>query len=452
MRAVFSLPGIISLVTLTLLLLPGCQNEPLSTTAPVSKNSPKANLAARCAIALSPHLGSGRSDREIIRQQQYARQAEDQLLHLEKLGWAFVAKARRSFDPGYYRLAEQAALCIENKQPDTPGALLLRGHVLHQLHQFKRAEILARKLVNQRGHGFDYGLLGDVLLEQGMLAEASEAYQQMIDQRPGPQAYGRAAEVRWLKGDLSGAIELMRLSTASRDPESGAWAHTRLALFEQQADHTDKALAHLSAALALLPDYAPALLARGRILLAEGKFNEAVSPLERAAQLNPLPEYLWVLSEALSASGKADQAAFVESQLMKHGPMEDPRTYALYLASTRQKLATALRLAKEELKAREDIFSLQTMAWTLFALGRPQEARPFSERALAEGTRDARLFYHAGRIAAALGRDKEAGRWLKKAAVIQQMLLPSERKQLSEASAALGSQKHAGIDSAGDKP
>jgi hypothetical protein len=54
------------------------------------------------------------------------------------------------------------------------------------------------------------------------------------------------------------------------------------------------------------------------------------------------------------------------------------------------------------------------------------------KKALSEGTQDARLYYHAGVIALKSGQRQEAGRWLRKASSIRQMLLPSERAQLSQ--------------------
>ena len=54
---------------------------------------------------------------------------------------------------------------------------MLRGHVLHNPHQFKEAESLARRLITERGAWFDHGLLGDALMEQGKLDEAEQAYQ-----------------------------------------------------------------------------------------------------------------------------------------------------------------------------------------------------------------------------------------------------------------------------------
>ena len=235
---------------------------------------PAASIADPCAIALTPHEGSHHTDEKIIRLQHASRQAKQPEAYLEQLGWAFVAKARRSFDPGFYMLAEQAALCMVAKQPDSAEALLLRGHVLNQLHRFREAEALARQLVAQRGLSYDYGLLGDALTEQGHIDDAVVAYDHMLQQKPSPQGYIRAAHVRWITGDLTGATQLMQMATNGfRDPEASAWSHVRLALYELQAGHMQPATRRIAAILAAQPDYAPALAAHGRFLLAQGDLS-----------------------------------------------------------------------------------------------------------------------------------------------------------------------------------
>ncbi len=423
---------------LAVLVTSGCDSGGNMAAKPVSA----ALQPDACAIALAPHSGSERVDQEISRRQQLARQSDQSVAQLERLGWAFVTKARTSFDPGFYRLAEQSALCIEVAQPHSAESLLLRGHVLHSMHRFIEAETLARELIAQRGLSFDYGLLGDVLMEQGKLAEAAEAYQAMMDQRPGSQAYIRAAHLRWLTGDLPGAIELMRMTvgaTSARDPEAAAWAIVRLAHYEWQAGHTDQTNDLLAAALALQPDYPPALIARGRLLLAAGEADQAVAPLERAVNLDRRTEYQWALIEALRTSDRGDAAGAVEADLMERGSRDDPRTFSLYLATTGVNVARALQLAREELAVRGDAFTLDALAWALRAAGLNQEARTYSRRALADGTIDARLIYHAGIIAAESGELKEATHWFEKAMAIQHMLLPSERGQLRKESAAVES-------------
>src|SRR5215475_14623038 len=61
------------------------------------------------ALVLGPQAGASRTDREISQLQQRVREGRNVERWLDRLGWAFVAKARESFDPGFYKLAEECA-------------------------------------------------------------------------------------------------------------------------------------------------------------------------------------------------------------------------------------------------------------------------------------------------------------------------------------------------------
>lgn len=405
------------------------------------KASPPAQAPGSLAIALAPQPGDDRPAREIARLQRDIRAGKNPNLALEQLGWAYVARARTSFDPGYYKLAEHCALALASHQPHRPEALLLRGHALQSLHRFKEAEPLARELVILRGRAFDFGLLGDVLMEQGRLDEAIEAYQQMADLKPDLHVYTRAAHVRWLKGDLEGAIEIMQMAVQAatpRDAESAAWVYARMALYQLQAGDLDQSLRHVEAALTFQTNHPPALLVRGKIELAQGKNSDAVISLRLAEAGNPLPEYQWTLAEALRAAHRAPEAVQVENTLKAHGAAGDPRTYSLYLATTGTDARTAQRLAHDELKTRRDVFTYDAVAWSLAAAGLWSHARIHIEHALAEGTQDGRLFLHAGIIAAENARPAEAEKYLLQAASLQQLLLPSEKARLLNCADRLG--------------
>src|SRR5262249_20118468 len=290
-------------------------------------------------------------------------------------------------------------------------------------------------LIKVRQAPFDYGLLGDVLMEQGRVRDAVAAYQKMLDLKPNLQSYSRAAHIRWLKGDLSGARQLIQMAASAGSPQEAeppASAYPRMALYELQSGSRATARAAVDAALVLEPDYAPALLARGRLMLADGKTVEAIESLQRAAKINPLPEYHWVLAEALRAAGRSDEAVPVEKQILERGALDDPRTLALYLATRKEQVETAVKLANDELANRADVFTLDALAWALSASGRVEEAYSTMKKALAEGTEDARLFYHAGIISLEAGQMKEGKRWFTKTVSIRQMLLPSERDRLAK--------------------
>ncbi len=394
------------------------------------------------AAIFAKHRGSDPIDSHIVAAQQKASGSKD-VRALEKLGWLFVQKARLSNDPGFYKLAERAALAIEEMHPAQPDALLLRGHVLGAMHRFRDAEAVARRLVAQREFILDHALLGDALMEQGRVDEAVDAYQKMADLKPCLQAYTRIAHVRWLKGDLEGAIEAAEEAVGTgtgRDPEPLVWALTRLASYRLQNGEPAQAEAAVNDALARLPHYAAALLLRGRIRLAQDRPADALDDLGEAARLNPLPDYQWTLADALRAAGKAEEAVAVEADLEARGASEDPRTFALYLATRGRRADESLRLAHEELTQRQDVFTYDALAWACLAAGRAQEAQGYSRKALAEGTRDARLLLHAGLISAALAAP-EASEQLAAAQAARQTLLPSERTVLDRALAAPLSKK-----------
>jgi tetratricopeptide (TPR) repeat protein len=416
MKVLWSLASVAALS----LLVASCNR-----TAP-SPQQAQTSLGQACRIAIAADAGS---DRDIAKLQQDLRDQRNAARAAEHLGYRFISKARLTNDPGFYKIAEQAAACVESIEPKEPAALLLRGHALHQMHRFKEAEAIARQLVASREFVLDFGLLGDVLLEQGRVSDAAGAYQKMIDLKPFYQSYVRAAHLRWLKGDLGGALEMTHaaLKAASpRDPESVAWAYSRLASYELQRGRLADAHRMADASLQYVPDYAAALLVRGRIQLAEKKDAAAADTLRRAARLNPLPEYQWTLADALRLVNRIDEAAALEAQLVKDGASADPRTLALYLSTRGQHSVTAIDLARRELENRADVFTLDAMAWALAANGRIGEAVPLMERALAEGTKDGRLFFHASVIAAADGRRADAARWAREAHKLIFTLLPSE--------------------------
>ena len=385
-------------------------------------------------IALVPHPGNGVLDDQIRRAQEQVRASRKPEIALEHLGWLYVAKARECFDPGFYKLAEQCALGIEARQPSAAEALLLRGHVLQSEHYFHEAEVLARRLVTTRGLALDYGLLGDILVDLGQVDEATRAYQSMLDLKPEPQGYARAAHIRWLKGDVDGALELIRLAAGGaspRDPESAAWMHTQLARYFWQSAQPGKARSALDAALGFQTNFAPALLLRGRMELAAGRIDNSILSLRQAARINPLPEYQWALAEALRAGGLEDEARAVEGDIISHGPACDPRGCALFLATRHERVELAEQLAQQELGQRADVFTHDALAWAFAAAGNLGQARVHMNQALSQGTQDARLLFHAA-VILACGKESVPGteEAFRKAVAFESQLLPSEIAQL----------------------
>ncbi len=410
----------------------------LSAHLPSAARAADTDLSEMADLVLRAPAGDTPLDREIIALQKELRSVPAGSPRLERLGWLFLAKARAQYDDGWYRQAEQCAALLDASHPGSPAALLLKGQALESMHRFSQAETAARALVARRGLAYDYGLLGDALMEQGRLEEARVAYQAMMDRKPGSEAYARAAHLRWLYGDAQGACDMMALAVSAaspRDAQSLAWSYAQSGLYLFQLGRIGEALAACDRALALVPDHAAALALRGRIRLSRGQARSAATDLASAARLHPLPEIQWALADALRACGSGAAADSVENALADGGARKDPRSLALFLATRRRDTHTAHDLAVRERAVRGDIFTHDALAWTAFAEGDLRTASREADSALAPGTRDARLFLHAGLIARAAGDGKAARAHLSQARALAHTLLPSERKWLENSPA-----------------
>lgn len=407
------------------------------------------------SLALEPHRGGARLDSAIRREQARVASAPNpaaQAAAFAELGRLFLAKARESFDPAYAKRAEGCAALSLAAGGDTSEAWMIEAQALLHAHAFREAEAVARKLAARRGLPEDFGILGDALLELGRLDEAVEAYQKLLDMKPGFQAYARAAQVRRLRGDREGAEAALALALRAagpRDGESAAWAWTQLAWHRFEAADFAAALAACEGALGRRPGYPPALHAKGRALLAQGDARNAAVSLSEAVAAHPLAEYRWALRDALAAAGSSRGAAVQDSLLRSEGATADSRGAALFLAAEGETSGRALQSARREAASRGDLHAFDALALSLHADGRPAEAWTAMERALAPGYRDARLHLHAGLIHLACGRPEAARRHLDSAAAARHQLLPSEWRQARKALSGMGPRKIRGPALAG---
>jgi tetratricopeptide (TPR) repeat protein len=349
------------------------------------------------------------------RAQEQVRRSPDDPHRWVVLAELLVARARHDQDPRGYARADDAAVRALELSPGLPGAVVLQGTVLLQDHRFAEGAELARRALRRDPENTRaLGLLGDCLVELGRYDEAEVAIQAMIDLRPDSRSYARAARMRWLAGDAEGSVEAFAMAAEAAqggDAEARAWIAVQLGTVLRDSGDTAQARAAYDAALRVQPGYAPALGARGKLLLDGGDAAAAVTDLEAAVAKTGLVEHRWPLVDALRATGKAARADQIAAEISRAGPAHDPRTTALWLASRGGDANRAGELDRAELARRDDVLSADALSWALYAAGRLDEARAQRARALRMGTKDPRMLYHAGMIAKAAG-DRDHARAL----------------------------------------
>ncbi len=162
-------------------------------------------------------------------------------------------------------------------------------------------------------------------------------------------------------------------------------------------------------ALAVAPDYYVAEAGFARAAAALGRIDDAIAHYERAIAIVPQPEYLAALGDLYTLRGDTSRAARaydtveVSASLATLDQRLYDRQFALFYLEHERSLDRALTIAEASLAQRPDAYGYDIYAWALYKTGHYTEAVAASQRALAMGTRDARLHYHAGFIALAGG-------------------------------------------------
>jgi tetratricopeptide (TPR) repeat protein len=408
-------------------LLPSCKEETPPAPASAAPPAASAQVTGDSAIATAKRLalakveGTRPVDLDIRRLQELAAKPNPGPDAWVLLGRAWVKKAREASDPGFYLNAKACADAALDVAPDHRAALNLTGLVLLNQHKFDDARDLADKiLLKTPDDRMALGTRSDALLEVGRYDEAQQAAQRMMDIKPNLPAYIRASHFEWLRGDTKAALDSARHAIDAgrdpNDPEPRCWALVHAAtLFWHQGD-LKGADAGYEAALKECADYPPALAGRGRVALASGDGARAAELLAKSHAASPLPETAWLLGDARAAAGDAKGAEEAYALVVKAGRASDPRTLARFWATKDKEHDQAVKLAQEEKKIRDDLWTEDTLAWALYRAGKIAEAKAASDKATALGTKDPALLYHAGAIKIAAG-DKAAGLKLVKEAL-----------------------------------
>lgn len=378
-------------------------DAPASTAAPVDRAA-----AEERALALFAVAGTSPVDATLAERQATARRLDKKADAWIVLGRAWVEKARFSSDPGFYLHADAAAKTALRLEPDNVAALNLRGLVLLNDHRFADAKALAEQmLAKDPDDPMALGTLSDALLELGDVDGAARAAQRMMDKKPNLPSYARASYLKWLHGDVDGAIESVRLAIdagrGQKDPEPTAWVLVEAAhLFRHRGD-LEGADAGYDVALRAMPDYAPALVGKARVALLNGDAAQASALLEAAAKKTPSLEAYALLAQAKAAGGDAAGAQAALDAAIAQGRKDDERGLALLLAQRGERLDEAQAAIDAERAGRGGPYVDDVVAWVKHRKGDVAGAKDAIAAARRYGTPDARLRFHEGAILLAAG-------------------------------------------------
>jgi tetratricopeptide (TPR) repeat protein len=350
-------------------------------------------------------------------------QTKPENLHYQNLlAGAYIQKMRETTDFSYLDRAGQIVGNVISADSKNYEALRLRSEIELERHHFKLVAEYSRQLMTiSPNDPWNWGTLGDALVETGDYEGAAEAYQKMVVLRPDLASYNRAAWFRFLSGDMPGAIEIMKKAVSAGSPssENTAWCLVELGhlyLKNGQADDAEKAYA---AAVEVFPGYHPGYAGIGRARAAKGEFKAAIASFEKAQSATPMPDYaaalydLYTVQKDVNNAQKQLDMIEVIDQINKNNGEVTNRNLALIFADHNFHVDRALALAWAELDVRKDIYSYDALAWALYKNEKFAEADQAMAKALRMGTPEPAFYYHAEQIAMANGKTKEAEEYRK---------------------------------------
>jgi tetratricopeptide (TPR) repeat protein len=360
-----------------------------------------------------------------------ARVARDSLSARDfaELSRLYLQRARSGGGDGDLRRAEMhARRSLGLRQGRNAEAFQVLASSLMGQHRFVEARSVAERLVTlDPGYRPARAMLGEIQLELGDYEAARGTFGMLLISRGDLAVAPRYARWEELRGRPAEARRLLRAARDEASRRHGmpaahiAWFQWRLGDLALRQGRLREAEKELQAGLAAAPDDHRLLDAMARAEAARGRWNKAIDYGERAIARTLDPGTLGLLYQVYAAVGdsvKAEEYYRAMSITVLGQSDTFHRLWGHFLLDRGREVATVLARAEREIALRQDVYGWDLLAWALYRSGRPSEAREKMRHAMALGTRDASLFYHAGIIEAALGRREAARQHLETALTI----------------------------------
>lgn len=305
--------------------------------------------------------------------------------------------------------------------PDHADALHLSGEALYRQGRPKLALNYVNRAIARSPHHFYFNTRATIFMHMGLPNEAQQDLRRAIKAQPNyPEAYVNLSAVYRQQKKFRQAREAAAEATRLAPQAPAAWNNAGAIDMEQ--DRFDEAIAQFGRALALDPGYAAAHKNIGKIRAHQKDWAAAVDSYAHAAA-DPMDcEAAFMLSRALQACGRIEEAIEPMQRAMRNWPAEerhkalsDPEgVAALYgvcgaLEGVSMRFAESAELYKLALESLpEHELLLNNLGTVNFRLGRFDTAIEVLKRALEVHPRQVLARCNLGVTYVMAGQSKEA--------------------------------------------
>ncbi len=298
---------------------------------------------------------------------------------------------------------------VLKESPAHYDALRMLGAIYLSQHRFREALEVGERARNLRpSDAWNYGVMGDALIELGDYERAFDAFDKMVTMRPSAGAYARVAYARELQGNLDGALQAMQMAeeaTTAHDPEAQAWYASQVGELYLRLVKLEDAARQYHRAAFLFPNHPFAMIGQGKVKAATGDRDGALAIYLDQLKRTPTLDLAARIGDLYAEDGnsvEAERYYQLAEDLAGPGITQTEANLALFLAEHERKLPEAVKIAEAVSAKRHDIFTEDALAWAYYKVGRLDEALAASQRAVRTGTRDARILSHVAEIRRAI--------------------------------------------------
>jgi tetratricopeptide (TPR) repeat protein len=353
---------------------------------------------------------------------------------LGQLALFYMRRARATGDYQDVLRSEAAARkSLENRDTHNTRARQALAASLLSEHRFGDALGIAQDLSDRDASNAAFrASLGEIQMELGHYDDARASFASVAGNTNDLSVAPRLARWAELQGHPDSAYRLMNVSLLAvlgrRDvpAEHKAWFWLRMGDLQFRRGRIGEAASDYQRGLSAHADDYRLLSAMAKLEGARREWHKAIEYGERSVAASFDPATLGVMSDAYAALGdsaKANEYAHAMEIAVSKQATAYHRAWSLFLLDHGRRVDEVLAKAQEELETRHDIYGYDVLAWALHASGRDREAREAMSHALALGTQDAMLFYHAAVIDRALGKRDIAAKELEHARTLNPYLV-----------------------------
>ena len=310
------------------------------------------------------------------------------------------------------RAEAEARASLVRRTQNNGAAFATLVEALMEQHKFVEAGKAARQLVAGDPTQPSYqSMLGEVELELGNYNAAARAFALVGSQRKSLAVTTRLARLAEIRGDTSRAHALLSRAAAEANQdgtmpsEQGAWFQLRVGDSELRHGALEAAEKAITHGLSIAPADHRLLSAMARLRAAQHNWSSTIDFGNQAIAMVLDPAMLGLVGDAYAAMGDSAKAVEYFKTMEVAVPREAGayhRAWSFYLLDHGLRIADVRANVTAELRTRHDIYGHDLLGWALYKSGRFAHARVEMQRAMAQGTQDATLFFsrrHGGTCA-----------------------------------------------------